>query len=264
MRVAVVAFALLNGVSFAHAQAQDQSASGLTSDFDPSKTTLIHLIRVHRIEDWKREFLDLYRERGAPPKEWIRIGPWHGIMVNDMARVDLESLDYETAIRHSFYYGELDDQEYARRRAEQGFSYIVFAANPMPGSKWLVAGRKDEAAKTFRRRWWSDPTNWFRKNDFLISYLLRMWGDWRMPFRHSAMYDDVMALGHIKAPKGRLPEASDSVGSPVYSAVVTNEKMFESSKLFVPKSLSPSGQSLVIYSGPGGRSCADLFVPTNF
>ncbi|MDZ4081545.1 MAG: hypothetical protein U1E10_01295 [Bdellovibrionales bacterium] len=238
----------------AHAQTE-----GLTSPFDPSSTTLIHVIRIHRIEDWKREFLQMYLDRGGPPKEWIRVGPWHGIMVNDIPKVDLEAFDYESAVRHSFFYGDLDEAEYLRRRQTQNFSYIVFVANPKAGSKWLIAGPGDQVAKSYRRRWWMNPKNWFRYNDFLIRYLFRMWSDWRMPFRHSAMYDDVKALGHIKAPTGAKDAAS-----PVYSAVVTNEKQFESTKLFIPKELSGTGQSMVIYSGPGGRSCGDLFVPNVF
>jgi hypothetical protein len=76
------------------------------------------------------------------------------------------------------------------------------------------------------------------------------------------MYDDVKAIGHIKALNSQ-PTGSDGA-SPVYSALVTNEKMFESSKLLIPKELSSTGGAIVIYAGPGGRSCADLFVPNVF
>jgi hypothetical protein len=158
--------------------------NGLVHDFNPSKSTLLHIIRVHRIDDWKREFLQTYIDNAGPPKEWIRVGPWHGVTVNDMPRVNLETLSYETIIRHWSYYANLSENEYQRRRSEQKFSYIVFAANPKEGSKWLVAGPQDPPAKAFRRNWWLNPGNWFRTNDFFFSYLIRMWSDWRMPFRH--------------------------------------------------------------------------------
>lgn len=239
------------------------------ANIDSSQITLVHAIRVHHIEDWKREFLDEYIESGRPPRRWLETGAWHGIMVSEMDRVDLKEIDYQTALKNTFFERSKSSLQFAEAQKRSAEPYIIFLANPMPDARWTLASRNDPAAKRLRLEWWKQPRNWFRFNEYLFRHYFSLYRDWRIAIRHSAMADDYKLIGHIKDPVGGGRTLSDGTweSRPFYSAVVTNEKMFESSKLIVPSSLSPTGEEIQIFSesakgletGPVAAVCESSF-----
>jgi len=208
----------------------------LESMVQSGRVTLIHTISPKSAHPWMDKFLSEYQKNGTPPADWFRFGIWGGLMVVSTDRQDLKQLTYHGALRESFHAEGMNHEQ-----IESIDDRIVFLANPKREAIWLSGIGDDPVYKGVNRLWWANPLNWVRPNRFRGDFLKSVRGDWRMPFRHSGIYDDYGIVGHVARPMGKG-------GTPMHTGVVTNGAMLESSKLIIPAKLSPTGAELVIYS----------------
>ena len=212
------------------------SAEEFISAADSSKFSLIHIIREDKVDVWSNRFLEEYLQTGQPPKDWFHYGIWGGVMVVPVPRIEnLAEVNIEEVLRKSWYYR--DSKEDQMQTAKD--KVIVFIMNPKKGSFWLRGlGSNDDDAKKMQRRWLMNPKNLFRANEFNSEFKTGIKRNWRMNITQSGVYDENQIIGHIQDPMGAFG---------MNSGVVTNSKMIDESKIFIPARLFSDNQPRSVF-----------------
>lgn len=214
-------------------------AKALRSHVPSEDITLIHVIRPEKGQLWSDRFLQEYLKTGKPPNDWFRLGFRTGIYVVPVPRIaDLSQVSKSELLAQAWSIFRSTPEIF--NRSMEGA--IVIAMNPKKEAVWMSGlGRNDREAQTVKRNWYLNPKNWLRRNEFSAEFISNMKRDFRNVFKHSSLYDDYNVIGHIKDPLGNFG---------MYSGILTNGKMIESSKLFVPAIYTGSPNDIEYYHSP--------------